>query len=280
MRSKLVEPVIKWSGSKRSVAAKLAELFPRTSRSFEPFVGGGALLPFYNSEVVFAGDIISELIGLWRLIKSAPADVSDGYEKRWKRLQNEGYTAYYEIRDHFNETRDPMDLLFLSRTCVNGLIRFNKDGKFNNSLHHTRPGIHPLRLRRILCSWSSWVQAVHFESADYRDTLQHVQAGDFVFLDPPYVGTRGRYIPQAFDFTEFYNELERLNLVGARWMLTLDGQAGERTYDSRIPDELYRVCLQIPTGNSPFTRLMGSSLDEVRESVYLNFESIAEGTLC
>lgn len=279
-QNKLIEPVIKWSGSKRSIAQALAQFAPKAERSFEPFLGGGALLPFYTSECVFAGDVIQELIELWRAIQRDPEEVSTGYEHRWMRLKVEGHTAYYDIRDHFNKTRNPIDLLFLSRTCVNGLIRFNKDGDFNNSLHHTRPGIHPARLRKVLLLWNMWIKNVHFQTSDYRETLQSVKSGDFVFLDPPYVGTRGRYVPQQFNFVEFYSELERLNSIGAWWILTLDGQAGNRTYDSQIPSELYKTCLQIETGNSPFTRLMGASLDAVRESVYLNFEPLTKNPLC
>lgn len=276
MSSKLIEPVIKWSGSKRSIAASLAQLIPQTQRVFEPFLGGGALLPFYSSEKVFTGDIISELIEFWRAIQQDPEGVSLGYEIRWKRLQNEGHTAYYEIREQFNQTRRPADLLFLSRTCVNGLIRFNKEGNFNNSLHHTRPGIHPLRLRKIILTWNRWIKNVDFQTADYRDTLRQVKKGDFVFLDPPYGGTRGRYLPQPFSLEDFIEELERLNKVGALWMLTFDGKAGTRTYSSQIPKHLYSTYLQIQTGNSPFTRLMGASLDAVHESVYLNFQPLTE----
>ena len=56
------EPVIKWSGSKRSVAASLRHLFPRATRYFEPFVGGGAMLPFRPCHDAMAGDVIKELI--------------------------------------------------------------------------------------------------------------------------------------------------------------------------------------------------------------------------
>src|ERR1043165_197304 len=139
------EPVIKWSGSKRSVAAQLRHLLPRAYRYFEPFVGGGAMLPFRPSKDAVAGDVIDELISLWICVRDKPDKTAAEYEKRWQRLQNCGHTAYYAIRDDFNRTRNPHDFLFLTRTCVNGLIRFNGDGDFNNSLHHTRPGIAPQR---------------------------------------------------------------------------------------------------------------------------------------
>lgn len=275
-RNTALQPVIKWSGSKRRVAPLLASLLPDAKLYYEPFVGGGAMLPFRSSQTAIAGDIIVELIELWKAIREEPAMTADEYEMRWNRLQHEGHTAYYAIRDSFNATRNPHDLLFLTRTCVNGLVRFNGNREFNNSLHHTRPGIAPTRLRRIIYQWSNFIQDVQFVAADYRETLSTVAANDLVFLDPPYAGTKGRYIPDEFNFDEFCEELQRLNTIGAKWMLTFDGTAGNRTYSTSIPSDLYKVRLGLPTGNSPFTKLMKTGIDPVVESVYLNFEPPAK----
>jgi DNA adenine methylase len=271
-QNKLIEPVIKWSGSKRSIAPLLARLLPNAARYFEPFVGSGAMLPFRPCETAIAGDVIPELIALWQAIRNAPELTADEYAERWRRLQREGHTAYYAIRDSFNATRDPHDFLFLTRTCVNGLIRFNSDGAFNNSLHHTRPGIAPERLRQTIRAWSAHIQGVEFIAADYRATLATARAADLVFLDPPYGGTRGRYAPNTFDVETFYGELERLNCIGAKWVLTFDGNAGERSYATTLPSALYQERLGLPTGNSPFTKLMKTGIDAVVESVYLNFK--------
>jgi DNA adenine methylase len=265
-------PVIKWSGSKRSVAPFLAAFIPMQGRYFEPFVGGGAMLPFRKSRTGFASDIIPELIALWISIRDDPRRVADGYRDMWLRRQRDGHRVYYAIRDRFNQHRDPVDFLFLSRTCVNGLIRFNKSGEFNNSLHHTRPGISPETLKGILMNWSAAVHGMTFEAADYRDIFSRVREGDFVFLDPPYEATRGRYQHTAFDANEFYSQLEQLNSIGANWMLTYDGEAGSRRYNVKLPESLYIKRIEVGTGHSPFTRLMGTTLDSVVESVYLNYE--------
>lgn len=271
-RTTALQPVIKWPGSKRSIAPLLAMLLPDAQGYSEPFVGGGAMLPFRTSRTALAGDVIAELIDLWKAIRDVPKRTADEYETRWNRLQAEGHSTYYDIRDSFNVTRNPHDLLFLSRTCVNGLIRFNKKGEFNNSLHHTRPGIAPARLRKLIHQWSNAIQGVDFIAADYRRTLVSVGRNDLVFLDPPYAGTRGRYWPVQFSLDEFYDELRRLNTIGAKWMLTLDGRAGSRSYSTTVPPNLYKVRISLPTGNSPFTKLMKTGIDLVVESVYLNFE--------
>lgn len=270
--SRALPPVIKWSGSKRSVAAELAAYFPYFNRYFEPFVGGGSMLPFRKHLNGSASDIMPELIRLWTVIRDTPDVAIDGYTKRWLNRQKNGHEVYYEVRESFNRTRNPIDFLFLSRTCVNGLIRFNKDGDFNNSLHHTRPGIAPDTLAQVIMMWSKAIQGVGFAVADYKTALEPVCSGDFVFLDPPYESTKGRYQAASFDSERLYLELRRLNDIGAKWMLTYDGQAGKREYRVGLPEELYKTKVQINTGNSPFTRMMKQDLDAVTESVYLNYE--------
>lgn len=272
MERPALQTVIKWPGSKRRVAPLLAALLPPGARYYEPFVGSGALLPFRPCREGVAGDVIGALIALWEMIRDAPEQTATEYAFRWKRLQEEGHTVYYDIRASFNETRDPHDFLFLTRTCVNGLIRFNASGAFNNSLHHTRPGIAPHRLRQIILRWSRAVAGVRFRCADYRETLASATQNDVAFLDPPYGGTRGRYLPEPFALPDLYDELDRLNRIGAKWLLTFDGQAGARRYAAGPPPDLYTTRFGIPTGHAPFTRLMKASVEQVIETVYLNFE--------
>lgn len=269
---KSYQPVIKWFGSKRTVAKTLSSYFPKCNTYYEPFVGGGAMMPFAHSSKGIAGDIIPELINLWNAIKNNPREVSDEYRKRWSRLQKEGANVYYEVRDAFNETKDINDFLFITRTCVNGMIRYNSQGEFNNSFHLSRPGINPDRLEQIIFQWSKIIKKFNFLNADYHETLADVKQGDFVFLDPPYGGTKDRYTRTAFDLDIFYRELERLNSVGAKWMLTFDGSAGKREYNFAPPAEMYKHKFCVNTGNSSFSKLIDKKKDPISESVYLNFD--------
>ena len=163
----MFKPVIKWSGSKRSQSAKIRGYLPdKFNTYYEPFLGGGSMLYAINPQGAICGDICTPLIALWNEIKEHPEELAEAYRTRWKRLQDEGHLVYYEIRDNFNTNRAPEDLLFLSRTCVNGLIRFNANGDFNNSLHHTRPGIDPDSLKKIILDWSEHIQGVEFLAED------------------------------------------------------------------------------------------------------------------
>ncbi len=270
---KPLQPVIKWSGSKRVVATQLAEFFLPARTYYEPFVGGGSMIPFSKANRGVAGDIIPELISLWNEIKENPEKVSSEYAKRWKRLQSEGYKVYYEVRDTFNATKDPMDFLFLTRTCLNGMIRYNSAGEFNNSLHLTRPGIAPARLSAIISQWHQYIRKFQFLNVDYRECLSEVKTGDFVFLDPPYGGTKSRYTQTPFSLDDFYSTLDKLNSKGVFWMLTFDGSAGERTYSYAPPEELYKYSFHVKTGKSAFRKVIDKVQEDIHESVYLNYKS-------
>lgn len=272
----IIEPVIKWSGSKRQVAPALSRIIPNANRYFEPFIGGGSMLPFRQIKNATAGDIIPELIELWNCIKNNPEETANQYIYRWEKLQKEGSQVYYEIRDNFNRTKNPHDFLFITRTCVNGLIRYNEKNEFNNSFHLTRPGIHPKTLREIILKWNYYLKDVNFLNLDYRTLTEDAGKGDFLFLDPPYGGTKGRYTQAEFNLIDFYNHLDILNCKGAKWLLTFDGMAGSREYDYELPAEIYKHKIFIKTGNSPFTKMMRTTIDEIYESVYLNFDPSPE----
>ncbi len=269
---KALQPVVKWSGSKRLVAERLGAYILPASTYYEPFVGGGALMPFAKSSRGKSGDIIKELIDLWLEIRDNPDNVIEQYRSRWNRLQKDGHEVFYEIRDRFNKTRDPFDFLFITRTCLNGMIRYNKVGEFNNSFHLTRPGISPDRLSKVIYNWHTYIRKFDFLNVDYRECLDDVKEGDFVFLDPPYGGTKSRYMQTPFSLEDFYKTLEKLNSKGVNWMLTFDGTSGERKYNFAPPEDLYAVMFKIKTGKSAFRKVIDNVQEDVFESVYLNYK--------
>lgn len=267
----MFKPVIKWSGSKRSQSEKIKTFLPDTFNTYyEPFVGGGSMLYAIQPTKAVCGDICIPLIDLWNEIKLNPEHLAEEYRVRWTRLQEEGYQTYYQIRDEFNKTKRPEDLLFLSRTCVNGLIRFNSDGDFNNSLHYTRPGISPDSLKKIIIDWSEHVKCAEFIACDYIETTLKAQKGDLVYLDPPYFHTKGRYYG-TIDFEKFLEYLDSLNRKGVKYMLSFDGIRGEDDFIVDLPKELYKRHELIPFGNSSFKKVMDKKNVQVLESLYLNW---------
>ena len=267
----MFRPVIKWSGSKRSQSAKIKEFVPeKFDKYYEPFIGGGSMLYTINPVNAVCGDICTSLIDLWNEIKSNPIELSEAYRIRWTRLQVEGYQAYYAIRDDFNKNRSPQDLLFLSRTCVNGLIRFNANGDFNNSLNLSRHGISPDSLEKIILDWSKHIQGSEFIADDYTVTTETAKTGDLIYLDPPYFHTKGRYYG-TIDFDAFLSYLEKLNSKGIKYILSFDGIRGENDFTVELPKELYKRHEFIPSGNSSFKKVMDKESVQVLESLYLNW---------
>ena len=264
---------VKWSGSKKSQAKAIIGHFPKKIETYyEPFLGSASVLfELIKSDIevnrYVASDICKPLIDIYLMIQSQPETLIDSYRKHWDTLQDTGQSYYYKVRSQFNESPNPMDFLFLTRTCTNGLIRFNQKGDFNNSFHFSRKGIHPDKLEKIILHWSSLIQNVTFLHTDY--TALKPKAGDFVYLDPPYAGTKGMYYG-VINYNELWNWL---NQSHARFALSFDGKQGEadRTYE--VPKELYSQHHYIDSGISSFRRLKNKGAVDVKESLYINLKS-------
>lgn len=267
-------PVIKWSGSKRLQAPRIIRFFPEFENYHEPFVGGGSVVGQLAPRRAICGDICPPLIEFWYLVQTHPRLLTECYERDWTRLQTEGWRVFYEIRDRFNRNPNPFDLLFLSRTCVNGLIRFNREGKFNNSLHYSRPGIEPAELSRIIDLWSERLKNVTFIHGDYRETTASATPKDFVYLDPPYFHTRGRFYG-GIDYGEFIDFVKSLKERGIRYALSFDGVVGRRRYVVDLPKDLYTRHTLLGSGNSTFRKVMKNKIEPVKESLYLSWSDDA-----
>jgi len=268
---KKILPLIKWAGSKRSQATDIISNFPtKYNIYYEPFLGSGSILGTLSPKKAVSGDICEALIDIWVETQKNPDKVISEYTKRWHALQDIGYQHYYEIRDHFNETKSPHDLLFLSRTCVNGLIRFNRSGGFNNSLHHSRKGIDPKRFEKIILEWSTIIKDYDFSSKDYRELTKDATSKDFIYLDPPYFNTKGRYFG-GIDMDAFFRYLQELNDKGIKFALSFDGFRGEKSYLAEVPTNLYKHHILLHSGNSTFNKVQNNKVESVFESLYMNY---------
>lgn len=281
---KSVPSLIKWTGSKRSQSCAIAGLMPPHSRYIEPFLGGGSVLYFAAVPGAIASDAYAPLIALWRLIQSEPETVVENYSRQWEilsrelnRIESGGVQSargvpeyYYFVRDRFNETGNPLDLNFLTRTCVNGIIRFNNRGEFNNSFHLSRRGMTPSRFQQVVEAWHPVIQGVEFICQDYTQALASTEVGDFVYLDPPYAGSRQRYT-QDLDLYALFDQLEILNLKGVKWVLSFDGKRGCRDLTQPVPESLFVRRLLLSSGNSPVNKVLNGPVEQVQESLYLNY---------
>jgi len=279
-----IPSLVKWTGSKRSQAQAIASHMPSYRRYYEPFVGGGAVLYLAAWPGSVAGDLYEPLIHLWRLVQSDPEKVVSDYKRQWRSLQEElaGIDVaamkkgnglpqyYYAVRSRFNQSNDPLDLSFLMRTCVNGIVRFNDEGAFNNSFHLSRKGMEPARFAHAVQSWHQVIQGVRFVCQDYAETVAEAESGDFVYFDPPYAGNRQRYI-EGLDLARFFKTLDELNSRGVKWALSFDGRRGGVDLTHEVPTSLYKRRLFLNSGNSAVGKVLNGPVEAVEESLYLNY---------
>jgi site-specific DNA-methyltransferase (adenine-specific) len=268
--SSRVPSLIKWTGSKRSQAAKIRALMPPYSRYCEPFLGGGALLYLAASPGSIASDIYEPLIQLWKTVQADPETLIRNYRNQWAQLQADFPGHFYKVRDRFNREQDPLDLSFLMRTCVNGIVRFNDKGEFNNSFHLSRKGMTPERFENAVRLWSERIQGVRFLCQDYEATVATTQPGDFVYFDPPYAGSNQRYTSDL-DCERLFRVLDDLNRRGVKWALSFDGHRGSLDLTHPVPKGLYKRKFLLASGNSPVGKVLNGPVEEVKESLYLNY---------
>lgn len=282
--AKTVPSIIKWTGSKRSQAVTIAKLLPPYQRYIEPFLGGGALLYLTAVPGSVVGDLYEPLIQLWRLIQAEPDMVIKDYEKKWTLLKDEldGLSVkekqrgdgipklFYAVRERFNQEENPLDLNFLMRTCVNGIVRFNEDGEFNNSFHLSRRGMEPGRFKSIVESWHAVIKDIVFVCQDYMNTIEMAEKDDFIYLDPPYAGNQQRYIA-GLDLERFFAALDELNKRGVKWALSFDGKRGTNDLIHAVPSMLFKRHLLLESGNSAVNKVLNGPIEKVQESLYLNY---------
>ena len=273
------QPVIKWSGSKRSQSEDIVKRFPKEIDTYyEPFVGGASVLfQLLHSDVrvknYICSDINEDLINLWNIIKDDPDTLCSKYEEMWNELNNKPNVDlkreyYNNMRDEYNKTRDPQLFLFLSRTCVNGLIRYNSKNEFNTSFHFSRKGIEPNRLKSIVMQWSNILneKGVKFVHQSY-DVIEP-QENDFMYLDPPYINTKGMY----FGNIDYVALWEFLRNVKSGYIMSFDGITGDTDNTYNVPEDIYTSHEYLYSGISGFNKIHNQS-KYVKESLYIKYNT-------
>ncbi len=273
------QPVIKWSGSKRSQAEEIIKYFPtEIDTYYEPFVGGASVLRTLldNSNNIkvnhyVCSDLNEGLIALWNKIKDYPKEVSEHYAKLWNELNvdddKERKKQYFNyVRERYNKSHNPLDFMFIMRTTTNGMPRYNQYGEFNNSFHVTRNGILPNKLESIIYEWSTLLNRYNVEFKCCSFTEIKPDENDFIYLDPPYANTKGMYFGN-FNQRYLFDYIKELK---CHYIMSYDGISGKEDNTFAVPKELYDEHLYIKSGNSSFKRVIGKSSDSiVYESLYI-----------
>jgi len=190
-KNKLVAPVLKWVGGKRQLLDTLAPLLPKRINTYcEPFVGGGALLFKMQPKSAYINDINEELIRVYDVIKNDVEALIIALED----FRNEA-DYFYNVRDWdrdkekyslLSEIEKAARVIYLNKTCYNGLFRVNSAGEFNSPFGNYRnPNIINAPTLRAVSSYFNSA-AITITAYDYAEVLDALPKSTFVYLDPPY----------------------------------------------------------------------------------------------
>ena len=229
------KPFVKWAGGKRQLIPILNKNLPKTFGTYyEPFLGGGALLfhvmSKHQSQECSISDLNSDLVLTYTMIRDRVEDLISSLKKHAKYYQKDSKSYYYSVRE--SHPRSAIEkasrLLFLNRTCFNGLYRVNSKGKFNVPLgRYTNPNIvnadNLYAVSKILNS-----NPVRIRCQDFESVLDEVKSGDFIYFDPPYqpiseTANFTSYTNKDFtheDLTRLFRLCEKLNEMGCKIMLS------------------------------------------------------------
>ena len=200
-KNKLVAPVLKWVGGKRQLIENFLELIPKNINLYcEPFLGGGALFFELQPKVAYVNDINENLILVYKIIRD---DVENLIEELSK-FKNES-DFFYSVRDwdrnpeKYNSLSDverAARIIFLNKTCYNGLYRVNNAGEFNSPFgSYKNPNIINAPVLRAVSKYLNSAQ-IFLTSVDYAEILTKIPKKTFVYLDPPYdpISTTSNFI--------------------------------------------------------------------------------------
>lgn len=187
----LASPFLKWAGGKWAIAPHLTKLLPEDSRDRvyrEPFLGGGAMFFYLQPKRSVLSDAVGDLIVTYKVVQTHV----DALIARLEQLRAGHSTEqYYEVRRHFNERRDAPRveraawLIYLNKTCFNGLFRTNKRGAFNvPEGSYVNPRVVDPDTLRLAAAALTDAELVH---AKFDHLLDSAEADDVIYLDPPYV---------------------------------------------------------------------------------------------
>lgn len=191
-KNKLITPFVKWVGGKRQLMGSILEAMPKNMRNYtyvEPFIGGGAVLFHIQPKKAIINDFNSELINVYNVVKENLEELIIDLKKH----KNES-EYFYHIRS-LDRTEDfakigkiqrASRLIYLNKTCYNGLYRVNNAGEFNSPFgRYKNPNIVNEPVLRAVSTYLN-SNKVQIFSGDYDDILKGLDKNSFVYLDPPY----------------------------------------------------------------------------------------------
>ena len=201
--NKVLVPPLKSQGIKTKLVPwiKDALTWDKQGIWIEPFMGTGVVGFNIVAPQARFSDTNPHLIAFYKALQSrkiTPAIAKNFLEEEGSMMFKKGGEHYYEIRTRFNEHHEPLDFLFLNRSCFNGMIRFNGKGAFNVPWGHKPARFAQAYITKIT-NQISWVQQA-MQNSDWEFCVQEFSSAiegannqDFIYCDPPYIDRHTDY---------------------------------------------------------------------------------------
>ena len=188
----LLAPILKWVGGKRQLLNDILPLIKSKGTYIEPFLGGGAVLFAHQPKKAIVNDYNSELMNVYQVIKSHPEQLIQLLQIH----QNNNSEEYYYKTRELDRTEEYKELspiqkasriIYLNKTCYNGLYRVNSSGHFNSPYgKYKNPSIVNAPIIRAISKYFN-DNEITLLQGDYKEALKKAKKGSFVYLDPPYM---------------------------------------------------------------------------------------------
>ncbi|NQZ65817.1 MAG: Dam family site-specific DNA-(adenine-N6)-methyltransferase [Mycoplasmatales bacterium] len=214
MKNTTMVPFIKWTGGKRKTIKYIEKSWPKNFNTYyEPFVGGGAVLLYFNPQKAVISDLNKELINLYRVISKQTSFkrlreylllmeyghfITNSYDdKKKKIIKSSPFYKKIALIDRNSQSDNHLislktatkelraaRFIFLNKNSFNGLYRVNSLGYYNTpSKHKPTKTFNEKNIKKISSYLNSSVQ---IRQGHFSESLKDIKRGDFVYFDPPY----------------------------------------------------------------------------------------------
>jgi len=271
-----IDPFVKWAGGKSQLLEQFRALFPADDsykRYIEPFMGGGAVFFFLQPKIGIISDLNENLVNTYKVIKTNVDKlilILEDFQKKHSK------DFYLKLREEFNtkkidEIRKAAILIYLNKTCFNGLYRVNKGGGFNVPFgQHKKFSFN----KKQLINASQLLKHTQIKNESFEKILKNTKKGDFIYFDPPYYP-----VNETSKFTTYTKEtfleeeqkklaevFKKLDKKGCKVMLS--------NSDTKFIRDLYKNYKKYTAtvGAKRFINCVGDKRGEITELVVRNYK--------